>query len=103
MSAHSRALKILEAAILDCKARDIDTPEVRQALDVLEPYCEPQWRVTGFRAHLKASEQQFGPDGEGQQQGLRAYFGGIPGNVKALLASNSENFDIVIVKRMTLR
>jgi hypothetical protein len=39
------ALKILEAAVLECKTREIDTPEVREALDVLASYCRPEWRV----------------------------------------------------------
>ena len=64
------ALKILEAATLECKTREIDTPEVREALDVLAPHCEPEWRIRGFREHLKPSEE-FGPSGEGQQQNLR--------------------------------
>ena len=45
------ALKILEDATLDCKRRNIDTPEVREALDVLAPYCRPEWKITGFREH----------------------------------------------------
>ena len=32
------ALAILEAATLECKKRDINTPEVGEALDFLEPY-----------------------------------------------------------------
>ena len=64
------ALKILEAATIECKTRDIDTPEVREALALLEPYCRPEWRITGFRDHLKRHEE-FGPGGEGQQQNLR--------------------------------
>jgi len=35
------ALKILEDATLDSKKRDIDTPEVREALDLLDPLCKP--------------------------------------------------------------
>ena len=35
------ALKILEAATIDCKTRDIDTPEAREALDALASYCQP--------------------------------------------------------------
>ena len=31
------ALAILEAAVLECKKRDINTPEVREVLDLLEP------------------------------------------------------------------
>jgi hypothetical protein len=78
------ALKILEAATLECKTRDIDTPEVREALDVLTPYCRPEWRIAGFHEHLKPIEQ-FGPSGEGQQQNLRVYFSGIYSNVRQLL------------------
>jgi hypothetical protein len=34
------ALTILEAAILECKKRDINTPEVKNLLDLLErPYA----------------------------------------------------------------
>jgi hypothetical protein len=38
-----QALAILEAAVLECKKRSIDTPEVREALDLLEPYIQPEW------------------------------------------------------------
>jgi hypothetical protein len=30
------ALAVLEAAVLECKKRDVNTPEVREALDFLE-------------------------------------------------------------------
>jgi hypothetical protein len=30
-----------EAAVLECKKRDINTPEVREALDLLEPHVRP--------------------------------------------------------------
>jgi hypothetical protein len=33
-----QALAILEAALLECKKRDVNTPEVNHALDLLEPY-----------------------------------------------------------------
>ncbi len=79
------ALKILEDATLDCKIRDINTPEVRTALEVLQPYCRPTWRITGFRDHLQHGER--GPDSEGQQQVLRVYFGGIYENVRQLLST----------------
>jgi hypothetical protein len=45
------ALKILEDATLDSKKRDIDTPEVREALDLLDPLCKPN--VTDVRAENK--------------------------------------------------
>jgi hypothetical protein len=47
------ALKILEAATLESKKRDIDTAEVRQALDLLDRVCQPKWKVAGFRHQLK--------------------------------------------------
>jgi hypothetical protein len=36
------ALAILEAAVLECKKRDVDTPEVRAALDSLEQHTQPK-------------------------------------------------------------
>ena len=36
------ALAILEAAVLECKRRDIDTPEIREAVDFLEPHIRPE-------------------------------------------------------------
>jgi hypothetical protein len=79
------ALRILEEATLDSKQRDICTSEVREALDVLDPYCLPKWRVEGFRDSLRAHAGNFGPDLEGQQQVLRVYFSGIYDRVRQLL------------------
>jgi len=45
------ALAILEAATLDCKKREVDTPELRAALDLLEPHIQPAWLIPQFR-HL---------------------------------------------------
>jgi hypothetical protein len=80
------ALRILEAATLNCKKHSIDTPEVNQALDVLEPYCRPEWRVAGFRHSLEPCGDS-GNDREGQQQVLRVYFAGIHGSVRKLLSA----------------
>ena len=71
-------------ATLDSKLREIDTAEVREALDVLDPYCAPKWRIAGFRDHLRPCGQH-GVDLEGQQQMLRVCFGGIHDNVRRLL------------------
>ena len=83
-----QALRILEAATLECKLRPIDTPEVREALDLLQPYCTP-WLVKAFRNNLKPSETHdvllFGATREGQQQQLRVAFQGIYANVRWLL------------------
>jgi len=35
------ALAILESAVMECKKRDINTPEVKEALDSLECYVWP--------------------------------------------------------------
>jgi hypothetical protein len=71
------ALKILKDATLDSKKRDIDTPEVRQALALLDPICQPKWTVPGFSHQLRRHAGQAGHQLEGQQQNLRVYFGGI--------------------------
>ena len=48
----SEALAILESATVECKKRDINTPEVRDALDLLEPHIRPEWLIPQFRYHL---------------------------------------------------
>ena len=45
------ALAILEAAVLECKKRDINTPEIKAALDLLERYIWPKWLIPQFRHH----------------------------------------------------
>jgi hypothetical protein len=78
------ALAILEAAVLECEKRDVNTPAVKEALDFLEPYVRPTWIVPQFRYHALESENDTG-DREGQQQVLRATFPGIRESVKVLL------------------
>ena len=81
------ALRILEDATVECKVRDIDTPDVKEALDLLDPYCRPTWFIEGFRNHLRPGKGQFGPEFEGQQQNLRVNFGGIHADVRHMLIS----------------
>ena len=78
------ALDILEAAVLECKTRDINTPEVKAALDLLEPHIWPEWLIPQFRHHLER-DPNVAVDKEGQQQVLRATFPGIRESVKDLL------------------
>ena len=78
------ALDILEAAVLECKTRDINTPEVKAALDLLEPHIWPEWLIPQFRYHLERDPNVL-VDKEGQQQVLRATFPGIRESVKDLL------------------
>src|SRR5882724_13420653 len=80
----SEALSILESATVECKKRDIDTPEVREALDLLEPHIRPEWLIPQFRYHLDR-DPSVEVDKEGQQQVLRATFPGIRKSVKDLL------------------
>jgi hypothetical protein len=78
------ALAILEAAVLECKKRDINTPEVTEALDFLEPHIRPAWLVPQYRHHI-GGERENGYQKEGQQQVLRPSFEGIRDSVRDAL------------------
>ena len=80
----SEALAILESATVECKKRDINTPEVRDALDLLEPHIRPEWLIPQFRYHLDR-DPSVEVDKEGQQHVLRATFPRIRKSVKDLL------------------
>src|SRR6266403_3966127 len=80
------ALRILDDATVECKVRNIDTPDVKEALDLLDPYCRPAWFVRTFRDSLQRGMNYIGlPEFEGQQQMLRVQFAGIYRNVRQLL------------------
>jgi len=69
------ALAILEDATSDCKQRDIYTPEVRQALDFLQPRIRPEWLISHFRYHAQLNgKNEVDLDKEAQQRALRAIF-----------------------------
>ena len=51
------ALAILESAVLECKKRDINTPKIKNALDLLERYIWPKWMIPQFRNHVENEEQ----------------------------------------------
>ena len=78
------ALKTLEDAVLDCKLRSIDTPEIHAALDAVEPYVSPVWSVQNFRLNETSSGGDLWSH-EGQQQNLRVNFGGIYRAIRTLL------------------
>jgi hypothetical protein len=83
------ALAILEAAVLECKKRNIDTPEVHEALTRLEPYVRPEWLIPYFRHHtFKHRRRTIGR--EGQQQVLRATFPRIRDSVKDLIVKQMD-------------
>jgi hypothetical protein len=79
------ALAILEAGVLECKKRDIDTPEMREALDFLEPHIYPKWLIPQYRDHALDHDRTHEYGLEGQQQVLRATFPGIRDCVRVLL------------------
>jgi hypothetical protein len=79
-----RSSRNLESGVSECKKRDINTPEMREALDLLEPHIRPQWLVPQFRYHLDR-DPSVEVNKVGQQQVLRATFPGIRQSVKDLL------------------
>ena len=79
-----KALTILEAALLECKQRNVDTPEVREALDFLKPHIRPTWLIPQYRHALDGHGGQ-GYDREGQQQVPRPSFEGIRDSVRDAL------------------
>ena len=80
------ALAILEAAVLECKKREVDTLELRSALDLLEPHIQPAWLIPQFRHNLDGEQERESCAREGQQQVFRVTFPGIRDSVRALIA-----------------
>jgi hypothetical protein len=85
-----KALAILEAGVLECKKRNIDTPEMREALDLLEPHIQPTWLIPQCREHALDHAQGDGVALEGQQQVLRTTFPGIRESVRELLGKRMD-------------
>src|SRR5215831_14022706 len=71
------ALAILEAATLECKKREVNTPELRAALDFLQPHIQPAWLIPQFRHNLHGEGEHDSTAREGQQQIFRVTFPGI--------------------------
>jgi hypothetical protein len=83
------ALATLEAAMLECKKRDINTPQVREALDFLEPHIQPPWLVPQYRHALdRHRDQDY--ELEGQQQVFRSTFEGIRDSVRDLIGKKMD-------------
>jgi hypothetical protein len=80
-----QALAILESGVLECEHRNIDTPELREALNFLQPHIQPAWLIPQYREHALDHEQGNGVALEGQQQVLWATFPGIRESVRELL------------------
>jgi hypothetical protein len=84
------ALAILEAATLECKKREADTPELRTALDLLEPHIQPAWLIPQFRHNLDGEQEHDFSMREGQQQVFRVTFPGIRDSVRELLGVRAD-------------
>jgi hypothetical protein len=85
------ALVILEDAILECKQRDIYTPEVSEALIFLQPRIRAEWLIPQFRYHAQLNEKnEVDVDKEAQQQALRAIFHVVRESVRDLLGKQMD-------------
>jgi hypothetical protein len=84
------ALAILEAATLECEQRDIYTPELREALNFLEPRIWPDWLIPGFRYHARLNGVVV--DKEAKKQALHAYFPRIRKSVKDPLGKQRHGY-----------
>ena len=84
------ALAILEAATLEYKKREGDTPELRAALDFLEPHIQPAWLIPQFRHNLDGEQEHEYAAREGQQQVFRVTFPGIRNSVRALIGKQAD-------------
>jgi hypothetical protein len=74
------ALAILESAVLECKKRNVNTPEATEALDLLAPYVKPKLLVAQFRHHIAHDNDQV----------LRATFLWIRSSVKELIGTEMD-------------
>jgi hypothetical protein len=83
------ALAILESAVLECKKRNVNTPEATEGLDLLAPYVRPKLVVAQFRHHI-ARERDKDHEKEGQQQVLRATFPEIRNSVRELIGTEMD-------------
>ena len=84
------ALAILESVVLECRKRNVNTPEAAtEALDLLAAYVRPKLVVAQFRYHLQ-SEENDGADREGQQLVLRAIFAEIRNSVRELIRTEMD-------------
>jgi hypothetical protein len=79
------ALAILEAAVLDCTHGNVNTAEVREALNLLERYVRPAWLMLQFRHHTLKERPAKYVERKVQQQVLLAIFPGIRDSVKELI------------------
>src|SRR5262249_12095005 len=84
------ALAILEAATFECKKREVDTPELRAALDCLELHIQPEWLIPQFCHNLDGEREREYAAREGQQQVFRVTFPGIRNSVRAVIGKQAD-------------
>ena len=96
-----KALAILESAVLECKKRDINTPEVKNALDLLERYSWPKWLVLQFRHHAlkERTRDQVG----GATASASRHFPGIRDCVRELLRVQMDRLALKFHKTKDLK
>ena len=70
---------------MECKKRNVNTPEVSEALELLESHIQPEWLIPQFRYHALEDLTDNHVEREGQHQVLRATFPGIRDSVKELI------------------
>src|SRR5262249_29400938 len=75
---------------LECKKREVDTPELRAALDLLEPHIQPAWLIPQFRHNLDGEREREYCARERQQQVFRVTFPGIRNSVRELLGKQAD-------------
>ena len=87
------ALAILQAAIVECKQRDIYTPELKAALEFLQPRIRPEWLIPQFGYHAQVNDKnEVDLDKEVQQQVLRTIFRLIRESVKGLIGEQRRGY-----------
>jgi hypothetical protein len=87
------ALAILQAAIVECKQRDIYTPELKAALDFLQPRIRVNWLIPQFRYHAQVNDKnEVDLDKEVQHQVLRTIFLLIRESVKGLIGEQRRGY-----------
>src|SRR5262245_25372427 len=84
------ALAVLDAATLECKTREVDSPELRAVLDFLEPHIQTAWLIPQFRHNLDGEQQHDYAAREGQQQIFRVTFPGIRNSVRELIGKQAD-------------
>jgi len=70
---------------------EVDTPELRAALDFLEPHIQPAWLIPQFRHNLDGKQEHEYCAREGQQQVFRVTFPGIRNSVRAVIGKQADS------------